>query len=293
MEIDIALVRELVDSQFPRWADLPLERIEPNGYDNRTFRLGSEMSVRLPSHERYAAQVAKEQEWLPRLAPLLPLPIPVPVALGAPGPRYPWHWSVYRWLEGESAAVGRIDDLRLVATTLAEFLGALHRIGPDGGPEPGVHNFFRGGPLSVYDSETRESIRTLEGRVDADSVTKVWEAALHATWHGDPVWVHGDLAASNLLVLEGELTAVIDFGCCGVGDPACDLVIAWTLFAGPSREAFRSSLSMDEGTWARARGWALWKALIMLAQSRAPPTAETEEVRRILNEVVADDEAEA
>ena len=278
--INVSLVRELVASQFPDWAQLPIERVEPNGWDNRTFRLGSEMSVRLPSHQRYAAQVEKEQEWLPRLGPLLPLAVPTPLARGVPDHGYPWHWSVYGWLDGDTAGVGQIDDLNAFASELARFLRALHQIDPTGGPAPGLHNFFRGGSLDVYDAEVRDAIKALEGQVDSDSVTDVWEAALEASWHGDPVWIHGDLAASNLLVRDGGLSAVIDFGCSGVGDPSCDLVIAWTFLSGPSREAFRSGLSLDEGAWARARGWALWKAI-------------TNEVWRVVDEVVAEHEAEA
>ena len=277
--IDVSLVRQLVASQFPDWAHLPIERVEPNGWDNRTFRLGSEMSVRLPSHQRYAAQVEKEQEWLPRLGPLLPLAVPTPLARGVPGHGYPWPWSVYGWLDGDTADVGQIDDLNAFASELARFLRALHQIDPTGGPAPGLHNFFRGGSLDVYDAETRDAIAALEGQVDSDSVTEVWEAALEASWHGDPVWLHGDLAASNLLVRDGGLSAVIDFGCSGVGDPACDLVISWTFLSGPSREAFRSELSLDEGAWARARGWALWKAI-------------TNQVWRVIDEVVAEHEAE-
>ncbi len=287
MEIDVALARQLVASQFPEWADLPVEPVEPGGHDNRTFRLGTRMSVRLPSHQRYAAQVTKEQEWLPRLAPLLPLPIPVPLAQGEPAAGYPWPWSVYRWLEGASAGVGRIDDLSRLATTLARFLRALHQIDPGGGPAPGPHNFFRGGSLTAYDAETRAAINALEGQVDRTSVTDVWEGALRASWQGGPVWLHGDLAASNLLVRGGTLSAVIDFGCSGVGDPACDLPIAWTFLSGPSREVFQAELPLDAATWARARGWALWKGLITLAKLRGSPSGEGEEVKRVVDEVVA------
>ncbi len=278
--IDVSLVRELVASQFPDWAHLPIERVEPNGWDNRTFRLGSEMSVRLPSHKRYAAQVEKEQEWLPRLGPLLPLAVPTPLARGVPGHGYPWHWSVYGWLDGDTASVGQIDDLNAFASELARFLRALHQIDPTGGPAPGLHNFFRGGSLDVYDAKTRDAIEALGDQVDRGAVTEVWEVALQTTWHGEPVWLHGDLVTTNLLVRDGGLSAVIDFGCSGVGDPSCDLVIAWTFLSGPSREAFRSGLSLDEGAWARARGWALWKAI-------------TTQVWRVIDEVVAEHEAEA
>ena len=173
-DIDAGLVERLIAAQFPQWADLPIARAVPQGWDNRTFRLGADMSVRLPSAERYAAQVEKEHRWLPRLAPRLPLPIPVPVAMGRPADRYPWHWSVYRWLEGEPAAVERIADLRRFATVLAEFLVALQRIDAADGPPPGPHNFFRGGPLTVYDGETRRAIAALDGTIDTGAATAAW-----------------------------------------------------------------------------------------------------------------------
>ncbi len=285
VDIDVALVRQLIAAQFPRWADLPLKPVDFDGWDNRTFRLGEDMSVRLPSAARYSAQVEKEHRWLPRLAPLLPLPIPVPLAMGVPGSGYPWPWSVYRWLEGEEATVERVDDLVQFSTSLARFLAALQQVDPAGGPPPGRHNFFRGGSLATYDSETRNTIASLHGRIDTATVTAVWEAALKATWCGTPVWLHGDLSAGNLLVSAGRLSAVIDFGCSGVGDPACDVTIAWTLFAGESRDAFRAALSLDGATWARGRGWALWKGLRTLAEHMNTNPTEAEEARRIIDEV--------
>jgi len=288
VNIDASLVRRLVAAQFPQWANLPLRPIEPGGWDNRTFRLGAHMIVRLPSAEAYAAQVTKEHRWLPKLAPLLPLPIPVPLAMGVPGADYPWPWSVYRWLEGEIAAVGRIVDLPEFATTLGQFLVALQRIDRTAGPPPGLHNFFRGGPLSVYDHETRRAIAALGRRVDADAATEVWEAALATAWREPPVWVHGDVSAGNLLVNNGRLSAVIDFGCSGVGDPACDLSIAWTFFRGCSRDAFRATLPLDQATWARGRGWTLWKALILLAGVADGRLAEASRSQRALDEVLAD-----
>ena len=217
---NVALARRLVAAQFPAWADLPVQPVEIDGWDNRTFRLGTEMSVRLPSHKRYAAQVEKEQQWLPRLAPLLTLPIPAPLAMGVPGEGFPWHWSVYKWLDGDPASIGPIEDTTEFATDLAGFLTALQEVDSTGGPEPGLHNFFRGGSLQVYDGQTRDAISKLEGTVDVRACAAVWEAALGATWRGAPVWVHGDVAASNLLVSEGRLSAVIDFGCSCAGDPA-------------------------------------------------------------------------
>lgn len=257
-------MRRLISAQFPRWADLPVSPVAQSGWDNRTFHLGADMSVRLPSAAPYAAQVEKEQEWLPRLAPHLPLPIPAPLALGEPGEGYPWRWSVYRWLRGETAETG-VADLRAFARDLAAFLSALHRADSAGGPAAGPHSFFRGGPLSTYDGETRAAIAALGDRIHGPFFTGLWERALAASFAAAPVWVHGDIATGNLLVEHGRLSAVIDFGCMAVGDPACDLVIAWTLFDPASRAAFRAALQFDDDTWARARGWALWKALKVLA----------------------------
>jgi aminoglycoside phosphotransferase (APT) family kinase protein len=286
--IDVPLVRSLIASQFPRWADLPVSPVEVSGVDNRTFRLGDEMSVRLPSAEGYAAQVDKEQRWLPVLAPHLPLPIPVPLAQGRPGAGYPYSWSVYRWLAGDIASSARIDDLVGFATALADFLTALLQVDATGGPSTGKHNFFRGGPLQTYDAETRRSIRTLDGHIPVDQATAVWEAALAATWHGQPVWFHGDVSSGNLLVRDGRLSAVIDFGTSGVGDPACDLVIAWTFFSGSSREAFRDAIAAEPATWARARGWALWKALITLVEHLDSQPREAATARRVIADVLAD-----
>jgi aminoglycoside phosphotransferase (APT) family kinase protein len=246
------------------------------------------MTVRLPSAEGYVLQVEKEQRWLPVLAPHLPLPIPVPLAKGAPGEGYPCPWSIYRWLDGEIATIGRIDDLRRFATALADFLAALQQTDATDGPPAGQHSFFRGAPLDVYDPETRTAIAALDGRIDTDTATAVWDAALESTWQRPPVWFLGDVAVGNLLVKDGQLSAVIDFGCSGVGDPACDLVIAWTFLSGESRRAFRSAMQLDDATWARARGWALWKALITVAGQPAAPSIQGTQSRRVIEEVLAD-----
>lgn len=289
-EIDAALARELVARQFPHWAELPIRPVEWDGWDNRTFRLGEEMTVRLPSAERYVAQVEKEHRWLPRLAPMLPLPIPVPLARGVPSEMYPSPWSIYGWIEGRTAAPERIDGMSKFAIDVAEFLRALQRIDASDGPPAGAHNFFRGGPLSTYDAETRETIELLRGEIDAAAATACWEAALGAEWHGRSVWVHGDIAVGNLLVKDGRLSAVIDFGSSGVGDPACDLVVAWTFFAGESREVFRATLQGDSRTWARARGWALWKGLLIVAHNVRTNPAEAP-ARRVVEDVLAEHRA--
>ena len=288
VDINVSLVRRLIAAQFPQWADLPIKPVEISGIDNRTFHLGAHMTVRLPSAAAYALQVEKEHRWLPKLAPLLPLPIPVPLAKGAPADGYPWQWSVYRWLQGETASAERIADLRQFATALAQFLTALQRIDSAGGPPPGRHNFFRGGLLTVYDAETRQAIAALDGKVDTAAASAVWEVALEATWHGSPVWFHGDISWGNLLVEGGRLSAVIDFGTSGVGDPSCDLAIAWTLFGGESRDAFRTALGLDDATWARGRGWTLWKGLITLAEHIDTNPLEAGRARRVIDEVLTD-----
>ncbi|MER9656031.1 aminoglycoside phosphotransferase family protein [Mesorhizobium sp. M0152] len=288
LTIDTALVSRLVATQFPRWKDLAVRPVEFGGWDNRTFHLGDEMTVRLPSAAAYSLQVEKEHRWLPRLAPLLPLAIPVPLAMGVPAEDYPWHWSVYRWIEGETVKRERIADLSHFATDLAEFLVALRRIDATGGPAPGQHNFFRGGPLTVYDGETRQAIAALEGSIDAGAASAIWDAALAATWQGPPVWFHGDVSWGNLLVENGRLSAVIDFGTSGVGDPSCDLAIAWTLFEGESREAFRAGLAADKAIWARGRGWALWKALITAAGHIDVDPVEVGKSWQVIDEVLAD-----
>ncbi|MER9743112.1 aminoglycoside phosphotransferase family protein [Mesorhizobium sp. M0187] len=285
--IDTDLVRRLIAAQFPQWRHLPVRPVAFGGWDNRTFHLGNDMTVRLPSAAPYALQVEKEHRWLPRLAPLLPLPIPVPLAMGEPGEDYPWQWSVYRWIDGETAKTAEIADSRQFAVDLAKFLIALRRIDPAGGPPAGQHNFFRGGSLSVYDNQTREALQALEGQIDTQAATAVWYAALAATWQGSPVWFHGDVAWGNLLVQNGRLSAVIDFGTSGIGDPSCDLAIAWTFFQGESREAFRAAIDVDEATWARGRGWTLWKALITVAGHDANQ-AEAERSRRVIDDVLAD-----
>jgi aminoglycoside phosphotransferase (APT) family kinase protein len=260
--IDAALVRRLIAQQFPQWADLPVNPVEVDGWDNRTYRLGTELTVRLPTHESYAAAVDKEHQWLPVLAPQLPVPIPTAVAKGAPGEGYPHPWAIRNWLEGRTASSATVPDRSAFAREIAEFILALQSIDATGGPLAGAHSFYRGAPPAYYHDATIEALAKLKDRIDADLAREVWEAALATSWARPPVWFHGDLAYGNLLVRDGHLAAVIDFGTSGVGDPACELVIAYTFFSGESREVFREAVQQDEGTWARARAWALWKALI-------------------------------
>ncbi|WP_432938511.1 aminoglycoside phosphotransferase family protein [Kribbella sp. CA-253562] len=281
--IDAGLVKRLVKAQFPQWAELPVEPVKVDGWDNRTYRLGESMTVRLPSAAAYAPAVDKEDEWLPRLAPFLPVPVPELLGKGVPGEGYPFHWSIRRWIDGETSSVERISDLTEFAVAVAEFVLALQVCDATGGPLPGPHNFHRGGPPAYYDDQTRSALVALAGRIDVEAATEVWEAALASRFDGPPVWFHGDIASGNLLVRDGRLSAVIDFGTSGVGDPACDLVIAWTMFSGESRAAFRRTVDADAGTWARARGWALWKALIVMAAGE-----NVDANRLVIDEVLAD-----
>ena len=265
-EMDAQLVSCLLREQFPELAGQRVRPVEVQGWDNRTFRVGEFLAARLPSAAGYAAAVAKEHRWLPVLAPQLAVPIPVPVAQGRPGCGLPWPWSVYRWLPGEPARTDRVPDLVRFARDLARFLTALQGFDATGGPAAGPHSSWRGGPLSRYDAETRATAAALADVVDVTAVLEVWQTAVSRPYTGRPAWVHGDVTGSNLLVEDGRLAAVIDFGSCAVGDPACDLVIAWTLLHGEARAAFRSAMPVEQAAWARARGWALWKALLTLAQ---------------------------
>ncbi|WP_246268057.1 aminoglycoside phosphotransferase family protein [Acrocarpospora macrocephala] len=286
--IDAGLVKRLVATQFPQWSALPVTPVEVDGWDNRTYRLGAEMSARLPTAAGYAPAVDKEHRWLPVLAPSLPVAIPAPLAKGAPGEGYLFSWSIRGWLDGETASVDRIDDLSEFAASVADFLLALQRIDATGGPPAGAHSFYRGVSPAHYDDDTRRSLALLDGRIDTTRALAVWDAALEAAWSGPPVWFHGDFASGNLLVRNGKLAAVIDFGTSGVGDPACDLVIAWTMFSGESRETFRGAVGQDPAMWARARGWALWKALITLAEDIDKDEKRAAGNRRVIDEVLAD-----
>lgn len=296
-EITVDLARRLVDSQFPQWSHLPVLPVDHSGWDNRTFRLGDELSIRLPSAEGYTLAVAKEQRWLPLLAPHLPLPVPEPVAEGKPEFDYPHPWSVYRWLAGAPASPrldnGTVSDPTAFATAVAEFLVALRACDATDGPGPGPHNFYRGGPVSFYASDVDRALTTLDDEVPVGSARQVWDDATASKWDADPVWFHGDIAFGNLLVRDGALAAVIDFGTSGVGDPACDLVLSWTMLSGPSRDAYRAALGLDADTWARGRGWALWKALFVLERAlESDDDTEADAQRKVIREVMVDHERE-
>jgi aminoglycoside phosphotransferase (APT) family kinase protein len=256
LRIEEALVRRLLASQFPHWAHLPLRRIEPGGTVNAIFRVGDELSVRLPRRDGPTAPGSKEFDWLATLAPLVPVDVPVPVAQGRPSAEYPWFWEIHTWVEGETVPVDQIDAIQ-AARDLATVIGAMHQIDPAGAP-PG-----RGIPLAERDEEFRHWL----ARFDGDpTVTAEWERALAAPpWDGPPVWHHGDLDVRNWLVRDGRISGVIDWGSMGVGDPACDVMVAWKLHSPAARDAFRDALPADDATWERARGWVLSQAVAILA----------------------------
>lgn len=284
--IDISLVRLLIDSQFPEWQHLSIIPVPESGWDNRTFKLGNKMLIRLPSAEPYEHQVEKEQLWLPRLSPHLPLPIPIPIALGQPGYGYPFKWSIYHWLEGDSISFSINLDLVDIAEKLASFLKALHKIVTTDGPLAGKQNFYRGGPLAIYDHETKLSMQSLNNKIDISACTAIWNTSLESSWDLPPLWVHGDISSGNLLVKEGKLCGVIDFGQLCIGDPACDLAISWTLFHGKSREVFQKGINFDQRTWERARGWTLWKALITASGLSNPNNVEAKKCFGILDDLI-------
>ncbi|MGW3565094.1 aminoglycoside phosphotransferase family protein [Streptomyces sp. NPDC000941] len=256
--IDAALARRLVDAQFPQWAELPLELLDPAGSDHVIYRLGEDLSVRLPRHAGAIRQAMKEFEWLPRLAPHLPLAMPVPVGVGEPDFDYPWPWAVSRWLDGEVATAEALADSSRAAVQLAEFLIALQEFVPEDFPLENAREDLTGRPLADRDRATRAAIGEVDGTFEAAAMTALWDAALNAPgWDRPPVWFHGDFHTGNLLTVDGGLSAVIDFGGLGIGDPACDLTIAFTLMSAGSRAAFRAALGVDDATWTRGRGWAL------------------------------------
>jgi len=284
VETDKILVERLVTAQFPEWANLPIQPVPSAGTDNALYRLGQSMVVRLPRISAATRQVDLEHEWLPRLALHLPLAIPCPLVKGMPGEGYPWHWSVYRWLEGHDAAAEGVIDLAQAAADLANFIRALQKVDPVGGPPSG-----RGPRLGLRDEGTRRAIAALRDRLDTESVTAAWEKSLQTSaWEAPPVWTHGDLLPTNLLIERGRITAVIDFGDVGVGDPACDLVPAWSVLSGGTRGLFRSLLAVDDSMWVRGRGWALSQALIIVPYYQNTNPALVTVALRVIDEVLAD-----
>jgi aminoglycoside phosphotransferase (APT) family kinase protein len=282
VDIDVGLVRRLVAGQFPAWAGLAVVPVVSSGTDNAMFRLGDDLAVRLPRIAGAAGNVATEQRWVPRLAPHLPVAVPAPVVVGDPTDEYPYPWTVCRWLPGTNPTV---DDVPPgLADDLAAFVTALRRVDPTGAPRAG-----RCLPLATRDAPTRAAIAASRQLVDTAAVTEVWADALRVPpWDGPPTWAHADLAPGNVLVRDGRLTAVLDWGAAGVGDPTVDLVVAWNLLPAPARAVFRDALGVDDDTWRRGRGWALSIAIIQLPYYQHTNPALAANARHVLHEVLAD-----
>jgi aminoglycoside phosphotransferase (APT) family kinase protein len=259
LAIDEVLVRRLLSTQFPVWAELPLARVLPAGTDNAIFRLGDTMSVRMARRNGPKVPGGKDLDWLPRLAPLLPLQVPTPLAQGVPSEHYPWYWSVYTWVEGETQPVEAIDPTQ-AARDLAGFIAALQSV--DGTEAPSG----RGVPLVERDKGFRYWLSRVDiDATDAAAISTQWENSLAApVWDGPPLWHHGDLDVRNWLVRDRRLSGVVDWDCMGVGDPACDVMVAWKLHSAEARDAFHDALKVDDATWARARGWVLSQAVAAL-----------------------------
>jgi aminoglycoside phosphotransferase (APT) family kinase protein len=293
VDIDASLVARLLSAQFPQWADRPIEAVAASGTDNVTFRLGADLTVRLPRTPWTAGQVEQDATWLPRLAPQLPLAVPELVALGTPGEGYPFSWGVYRWLDGEEFQLDLLSDPAQAATDLAGFISSLQTIDATGAPVPADDPFSRGTPLAPRDAMFREALDELRDEYDTGLVLAAWEASLAAApWGGAPVLIHGDLLPGNLLVSNGRLSAVIDFASLRAADPAGDLLPAWYVFTGESRRVFRDELGVDDDTWARGRGWALSLQVIWIPYDRKRNPDAVREPSQVIVDTLADFAAE-
>ena len=273
LTIDVDLVRRLLLEQHPDLAGRPLTRAD-GGWDNAVFRLGDELSVRLPRRSATAALIANEQRWLPELAPRLPLPVPAPIRVGRPGSGFLWAWSIVPWLPGTASFAAPFEP-RAAAMALGGFLQALHQPAPADAPQ----SPWRSIPLDARTARLHEHLDQLHDTVSRERILALWDRlVVTPRWPGPPMWIHGDLHPGNLLIHDGALSAVIDFGDLTCGDPATDFSVMWmllppdhrhTLFAAAGRN--RSSPA-DEQMWRRARGWALaiGVAVVVLGQEGNP-----------------------
>jgi aminoglycoside phosphotransferase (APT) family kinase protein len=283
VDIDAGLVGRLVAEQFPHLADLPITEVRSTGTVNAIYRLGDRLCARLPRVAEWAPDLDREWRWLPELAPRLPLRVPEPVGRGRPGGSYPFSWTIYGWIDGQPYADGLVDDERRAAEDLARFVVDLRRIDPVGAPRGGRR------PLRELDAVTREVIESARGVIDGDAAVAAWERALRApAWAGSPVWIHSDLLRPNVLVRDGRVCAVIDFGGVGVGDPAADVIAAWSVFGRAGRGVFRAALEVDDGTWERARGFALHQAALIVPYYGETNPGFVASARRTIEEVLAD-----
>ena len=259
IDINVALVKRLLAEQFPHLAERSITVVRSTGTVNAICRLGQELYARLPRRQEWAGSIDNEWTWLPELAAHISLLIPKPLAKGSPTSWYPCPWAIYEWIEGLQYEANLISDERQVAHDLANLILELRGVPTQGAPRGGRS------PLIELDSMTRDAIEASRGAIDGEAVAAVWAHSLGLPpWNGQPVWIHGDLLKSNLLVRDGRLYAVLDFGGAGIGDPAMDVIPAWTILTGAGRETFRQALDVDEDTWGRARGYALNQAVMII-----------------------------
>ena len=282
VDIDSELVRQLVDSQFTDLRGIDVRHCRTMGTVNAIYRLGADLYARLPRRGDWVGSLTNELDWLDRLRPHLPLRIPEPVATGSPAFGYPFPWAIYRWLDGHDWTVDSVDDEARSAEDLASFISALRRVDTTGAPESGR------APLAELDDVTRRSIAAAAG-LDTVGVTAAWERSIEApVWDEHPVWRHCDLLPPNLLLRGGRIWAVLDFGGAGIGDPAADVVAAWSVFRQGSRATFRALLGVDDATWARARGYALHQALLIIPYYAASNPGFVAVARETVQQVLGD-----
>lgn len=278
--INEIIAQQLITEQFPEFKNFEIKSIKTQGHDNRTFRLGNDLLIRLPNAQRYASSIEKEQIWLPQFAPHIATMIPKPINLGQPTSYYPFSWSIYQWIEGESANNLMQDnlDLPIIAEQLAQFLTELAAINTKNGSHPGPENFYRGGRLRIYYKQTQAALQKLSSSIDVAAYEQLWHQAVQNGWLCDPVWIHGSMNPSNIIIEDKQLKSVIDFSRIAVGEPSCDLVMAWTFFDETSKQIFKENLNYKENIWENGRAWALWKSLITLAdiQDLQAPVAKTQ-----------------
>ena len=283
LDLDAELVGNLVATQFPRLADRPIRRVRSTGTVNAIFRIGDDLCARLPRMESWAEDLRRELRWLPYLGPRLSLPVPVPVELGRPDHSYPFFWAIYEWIDGRPYADDLVEDEHRAAADLARFVTELRRIDTTGAPAAGRR------PLRELDAVTREMIGSAHDVIDSEAAAAAWDRALEAPpWTGTPVWIHTDLLRPNVLVRDGRISAVIDFGGAGVGDPAADLIAAWSVFGPTGRSSFRAALDVDDGSWNRARGFALHQAALIIPYYRETNPGFVASARRTVEEILAD-----
>ena len=290
-QITTKLIKRLIDVQFPEYNNLKIKAVKKQGWDNRTFRLGKEKLLRLPSGEYYSEKIIKENNFLPKLAPYLTTRISKPLKIGKPSDIYPFNFAIYDWIEGTSANHLQFSnkELQMIAKDLTVFLNELHCINNLNGPLPGKHNGWGGGELNLFDKDTKNQIGKLRNIINKTKSLDLWEQAKSSKWNKKPVWIHGDFYSGNFLIQNNKLTGVIDFGGIAKGDPAKDLVIAWTFLKNESREIFKNNMMYDSHTWIRAKGWVLWKATFELCKTQDKNSEYAKSQIKIINDILIDD----